>query len=122
MNAHPEMVAGTDRLDTDLMRGAGPPLFEGRRRRLLCRGHSGDELGIALKVEDGSSRAAEPALLAVLRLMDVIGQREFDRLAATRCRSSSTPAAKPSAASARQLIVLIAAPLTVYKSRVCSCR
>jgi L-asparaginase II len=38
------------------------------------------QLGIALKVEDGARRAAEPALLAVLRAIDVISTVELDRL------------------------------------------
>ncbi len=37
-------------------------------------------LGVALKVEDGAKRAAEPALLAVLRHIDAIGAAELDRL------------------------------------------
>jgi len=34
-----------------------------------------------LKVEDGSKRAAEPAILAVLRHIDAIGAAELDQLA-----------------------------------------
>ncbi len=75
------MVAGTDRLDTDLMRAVPGRLFskvgaEGFYAAAIPK----RRLGLALKVEDGSNRAAEPALLAALRLMDVIGQREFDAL------------------------------------------
>ena len=81
MTAHPEMVAGTDRLDTDLMR-----TVQGR----LCSKVGAEgfyaaaipkrQMGVALKVEDGSGRAAEPALLAALRLTDVIDHREFEAL------------------------------------------
>lgn len=37
-------------------------------------------LGVALKVEDGSKRAAEPALLSVLRQVGAISAGEFTRL------------------------------------------
>ena len=81
MTAHPEMVAGTGRLDTDLMRTAPGRLFskvgaEGFYAAAIPSRH----MGIALKVEDGSGRASEPALLLALRLMDVIDDREFDGL------------------------------------------
>lgn len=82
MNAHPEMVAGTDRLDTDLMRAVPGQLFSKvGAEGFYAAAVPTRRLGLALKVEDGSNRASEPALLAVLRLMDVIGQREFEALA-----------------------------------------
>ena len=37
-------------------------------------------MGVALKVEDGSKRAAEPAILAALRAIDAISADELDRL------------------------------------------
>ena len=44
MVAHPEFVAGTDRLDTDLMRVAGTRLFaKVGAEGLLLRGHSLDQ-------------------------------------------------------------------------------
>jgi L-asparaginase II len=46
-----------------------------------CAGVPSMKLGIALKVEDGAKRAAEPALLAVLRKLNIITSGEFDRLA-----------------------------------------
>ena len=54
---------------------------EGRRRGFLLRRYSLLRTGVALKVEDGSKRAAEPALLAVLRRIDAISASELDRLA-----------------------------------------
>jgi len=38
-------------------------------------------LGVALKVEDGAARAAEPALLAVLRALDALDDRALGALA-----------------------------------------
>jgi L-asparaginase II len=81
MVAHPEYVAGTDRLDTDLMRVAGTRLFaKVGAEGYYCAGIPSMRLGVALKVEDGSKRAAEPAILAVLRSIDAISADEFDRL------------------------------------------
>jgi L-asparaginase II len=80
--AHPEYVAGTDRLDTDLMRVAGTRLFvKVGAEGFYCAGIPSMKLGVALKVEDGNKRAAEPAILAVLRHIDAIGSAELDRLA-----------------------------------------
>ena len=82
MVSHPEFVAGTDRLDTDLLRVAGQRLFaKVGAEGFYCAGIPSLRIGIALKVEDGAKRAAEPALLAVLRHVDAIGGDEFDRLA-----------------------------------------
>jgi len=81
MVRHPEFVAGTDRLDTDLMRIAGQRLFaKVGAEGFYCAGIPSLRLGVALKVEDGAKRAAEPALLAVLRQIDAIGAGELDRL------------------------------------------
>jgi L-asparaginase II len=81
MTAHPEMVAGTDRLDTDLIRTVQGRLFskvgaEGFYAAAIPK----RRMGLALKVEDGSGRASEPALLAALRLTDVVDHREFEAL------------------------------------------
>ena len=79
--AHPEYVAGTDRLDTDLMRVAGTRLFaKVGAEGFYCAGIPSMKLGIALKVDDGSKRAAEPAILAVLRSIDAISAAELDGL------------------------------------------
>ena len=81
MVAHPEYVAGTDRLDTDLMRVAGTRLFaKVGAEGFYCAGIPSMKLGVALKVEDGNKRAAEPAILAVLQAIDAIGAAELDRL------------------------------------------
>lgn len=81
MVAHPEYVAGTDRLDTALMRIAGQRLVvKVGAEGYYCAIVPSQKIGIALKVEDGSKRAAEPALVAVLRHVDAIGAEEVDQL------------------------------------------
>lgn len=81
MVAHPEFVAGTDRLDTSLMRVTGQRLVaKVGAEGYYCAIVPSMRVGVALKVEDGSKRAAEPAILAVLRHIDAIGADEFDLL------------------------------------------
>jgi L-asparaginase II len=81
MTAHPEMVAGPGRLCTELMRRAAGRLFaKTGAEGVYCVGVPGAELGIALKVEDGASRAVAPAILAVLRELDLIGEDDLGAL------------------------------------------
>ena len=86
MVAHPEYVAGTDRLDTDLMRVAGTRLFaKVGAEGFYCAGIPSMQLGVALKVEDGNKRAAEPAILAVLQA------HRCDRRRRARSPARNTP-------------------------------
>jgi L-asparaginase II len=81
MVAHPEYVAGTDRLDTALMRAANQRVVaKVGAEGYYCAIVPSQRTGIALKVEDGSKRAAEPAIVAVLRHINAIDAVEIDRL------------------------------------------
>jgi L-asparaginase II len=81
MTSHPEFVAGTDRLDTDLMRIAGGRLFaKVGAEGFYCAGVPEMKIGFALKAEDGARRAAECALLAVLHRFDALSSAELDAL------------------------------------------
>ncbi len=82
MVTHPEFVAGTARLDTDLMLVGNGLFAKVGAEGFYCAGVPAMRLGIALKVEDGSKRAAEPALLAVLRRLEAITESELTQLAA----------------------------------------
>ncbi len=67
MIAHPDMVAGTGRADTVLMRACREPVAiksgaEGVHVAIL----PSQSIGIAIKVSDGASRASEGALAALL--------------------------------------------------------
>ena len=81
MAAHPEMVAGEGRICTDLAR-----VTEGRvfpklgAEGVYCVGVPGAELGIAIKVEDGSMRAVAPAVAGLLRELDLISEDDFGAL------------------------------------------
>jgi L-asparaginase II len=81
MTGNPEMVAGTGRLCTALMRATGGRIFaKVGAEGVYCAGVPGAELGIALKVEDGSRRAAEPALIAILQHLGLLTDEESAEL------------------------------------------
>jgi len=83
MTAFPEMVAGRGRICTDLMRQTEGRIFaKVGAEGVYTLGIPGAELGIALKVEDGASRAVAPAVLGVLRKLDLISEDDFGALLA----------------------------------------
>ena len=68
MVAHPELVAGTGRLCTELMAAArGAVVAKVGAEGIYSAALPALGLGVALKVEDGDMRCSPPALLAVLR-------------------------------------------------------
>jgi len=69
MREHPFMVAGTGRLDTELM-DSTDLLVKGGAEAVLAAG-SPEGWGMALKISDGALRAVRPAALAVLGGMGV---------------------------------------------------
>jgi L-asparaginase II len=81
MLGYPEYVAGTGRLCTALMRAASGRIFaKTGAEGVYCTGVPGAELGLALKVEDGASRASEPALVAVLEALRLLAGDELAAL------------------------------------------
>jgi L-asparaginase II len=81
MTGHPELVGGTDRLCTVLMQVAGGRIFaKVGAEGVYCAGVPAAGLGIALKVEDGAKRAAEPALIEVLRLLELLTEEDMGQL------------------------------------------
>jgi L-asparaginase len=71
MLAHPELVAGQGRFDTELMhQGHGQVLSKGGAEGIQCLSRVGDGLGVAIKVEDGSARAKHAVALQLLEQLD----------------------------------------------------
>ncbi len=64
MREHPDLVAGTGRLDTELM-GSTDLLIKGGAEAVLAVG-SQEGWGLALKISDGAHRAVRPVALAIL--------------------------------------------------------
>jgi L-asparaginase II len=67
MTGHPELVEGTGRAATEVMRALPGAVAKGGAEGLLCVGLP-DGTGYALKVEDGASRATGPAAGLLLGL------------------------------------------------------
>lgn len=65
MRSHPFLVAGTGRLDTEIM-GATELVCKGGAEGVFVGG-SPEGWGLAIKVSDGGGRAVRPAVLAALR-------------------------------------------------------
>jgi L-asparaginase II len=81
MTACPEFVAGTGRLCTAVMRIAGGRVFaKTGAEGYYCAGAPAARVGLALKVEDGAKRASEPALIAVLRALDLLTDADVEAL------------------------------------------
>jgi len=70
MRAHPFLVGGTERFDTDLMAAAPAVLVKSGAEGLACI--SVDGFGIAAKARDGAARARGPAVMAVLEQLGLV--------------------------------------------------
>jgi L-asparaginase II len=93
LREHPEMVGGTRRLDTDLIRASqGRILSKAGAEGVHALGISPcarfpDGLGIALKIEDGDDRRARaPVVLEILRQLELLDPSTLDKLSACYVR------------------------------------
>jgi L-asparaginase II len=68
---HPFMVAGTNRFDTKLMQAVPRVFVKTGAEGVYCGCIPHAHLGIALKCDDGATRAAEIAMAALLASLDV---------------------------------------------------
>lgn len=78
MTVHPEMIGGKGRFDTELMKHFGDRLIgkfgdEG----VYCVGLIGKGTGIAVKIEDGNTRAIGPVILETLKRLGVVKSEEL---------------------------------------------
>jgi L-asparaginase len=67
MTAHPELVRATGDFDTEAMRAIPGCVSKGGAEALSCVGLREQGVGIALRIDDGNSRASAPAAIAILR-------------------------------------------------------
>jgi L-asparaginase II len=72
MAAHPYLVAGRDRVCTALMEAVPEVVVKAGAEGLICASVPARGLGVAVKIEDGSARAADPTLIRTLSLLDVV--------------------------------------------------
>lgn len=79
--SHPEMIAGDERICTDIMRALGKKVFAktgaegGYAMSLMEKGW-----GVAIKIEDGNNRAMQPAIIESLKQLEIITKKEEDKL------------------------------------------
>lgn len=81
MNSAPEMVAGTNGFCTELIKNTNGKLIgklgaEG----VYCIGVKGMDIGIALKIEDGSYRPVWPAVIKCLEDLNILDEKESNAL------------------------------------------
>jgi L-asparaginase II len=81
MTMYPEMVAGSGRLDTELMKAFGDRIVckigaEG----MFCVSLLKQKTGIAIKIDDGNSRAIGPTILELLLQIGIISKKELEPL------------------------------------------
>ena len=81
MRAAPYLVAGRDRLCTAMMEAVPEVVVKVGAEGLVCAGVIGRGIGVAVKVADGAARAAEPALVRALALLEVISDPDTPGLA-----------------------------------------
>lgn len=79
----PDMIAGEERLDTDLMRVTnGRLIAKIGAEGIQCIGVTGGQrVGLALKLSDGSHRAVSAVALAILHKLGLISDAENEQLA-----------------------------------------
>ena len=82
MVRHPHRVGGTGRACTEVMQRTGPRAFVklGAEGGVYGGGLPGREWGFAIKVSDGSRRAAEVVLVAVLEALGALDPVDVDAL------------------------------------------
>ncbi|MCL4440498.1 MAG: asparaginase [Firmicutes bacterium] len=82
MTKYPKLVAGTGRFDTILMEETGGKVVaKTGAEGVECFGLVGRGIGVAIKIEDGNNRAAEPAAIEVLRQVKLLSEAELQALA-----------------------------------------
>jgi L-asparaginase II len=80
MRAEPYLVAGRHRVCTAVMEHASVAVKTGAEG-MMCAAVPDRGIGVALKIEDGASRAADPAIVRVLALLDLLDPDEVPAFA-----------------------------------------
>ncbi len=81
MRAYPEILAGTGRIDTVVSKiTKGRIIAKIGANAVYCLSDMKNGIGIAFKIEDGSYRAINPAVIGVLKRLDLITREEHAAL------------------------------------------
>jgi L-asparaginase II len=82
MRAEPYLVAGRNRVCTAVMEAAPTVAVKTGAEGLMCAAVLDRGIGVALKVEDGAARAADPAIVRALALVDALDPEAVPAFAA----------------------------------------
>lgn len=85
MMNYPFLVAGTDRLETDLMLTC-PVIAKSGAQGVYAIGLPDSKLGIAVKIESGSSEAAECLMVEILNMLGILKKESLTKLNKYRMR------------------------------------
>ncbi|OPJ57238.1 asparaginase [Alkalithermobacter paradoxus] len=81
MTSYPFYVAGTDRLDTALMKVTKGRLVAKLGAEAVYNvGIVNEGIGICLKIDDGNVRAIDPVIIETLKQLDLLSYRELNEL------------------------------------------
>lgn len=81
MLAHPDIVAGSGRIDTAVMKlTKGRILAKIGAEAVYCLAAVDEGIGISFKIEDGSYRAINPVVIKILKRLDLITNAEHQEL------------------------------------------
>jgi L-asparaginase II len=81
MLAEPYLVGGRGSWDTEVMRVTGDVVAKRGAESLLCAAILPSGLGVAVKIDDGGSRAGGPAAIAALRQVEGLSAAQVRELA-----------------------------------------
>ncbi|PKM90228.1 MAG: L-asparaginase [Firmicutes bacterium HGW-Firmicutes-12] len=81
ITTYPEVVAGTGRLASDLMKVTDKKLLaKDGNEGIFCIGLPSKGWGIAIKIEDGNTRAVGPVVIETLRQLGILTEDEYKKL------------------------------------------
>jgi L-asparaginase II len=81
MTSWPQLIAGTGRLCTALMRQlSGRVVSKSGAEGVYCATLLGKGIGIAVKIEDGNGRATGPVIIEALRQLGVLTEEDLENL------------------------------------------
>ena len=80
MRAEPYLVAGRNRVCTAVMETVPDVIVKVGAEGLVCAGLLGRGIGVAVRIDDGSPRATDPAIIHVLRGLGVLGEEPLEAL------------------------------------------
>ena len=78
---YPELVGGSKRFNTELLKVSDNEIFaKSGAEAVFCVGHEQKNIGLALKVKDGRSRAVKPAVVEAMKQLDWLSNKQLEEL------------------------------------------